>query len=182
MVIGMLGRVMEVRNHMVIGQRLRMLREERNLSQGDIEARTGLLRCYVSRVENGHTVPSLETLEKLAAALEIPLYQLFYSGKGPPALPNLTGRGAGEETVDGTESEADRRFFRKVNHLVARISEQDRELFLHMARKLAARQSRLLATHDLRDFRGERGIRLKGSWSPAFCPLSTSGVGPACRR
>ena len=54
-----------------------MLREERNLSQGDIEARTGLLRCYVSRVENGHTVRSLETLEKLAAALEIPLYHFF---------------------------------------------------------------------------------------------------------
>ena len=88
--------VMEVYYHMVIGRRLRMLREERNLSQGGIEARTGLLRCYVSRVENVHTVPSLETLEKLAAALEIPLYQLFYSGKGPPALPNLTGRGAGE--------------------------------------------------------------------------------------
>jgi len=84
-------------------------------------------------------VPSLETLEKLAAALEIPLYQLFYNGKEPPALPNLTGRGAGEEPVDGAESETDRRFFRKVNHLVARISEQDRELFLHMARKLAAR-------------------------------------------
>ena len=62
---------------MIIGTRLKKLREERNLSQGDIEKRTGLLRCYISRVENGHTVPSLETLERLSAALELPLYQLF---------------------------------------------------------------------------------------------------------
>ena len=66
---------------MVIGTRLKKLREDRSLSQGDIEKRTGLLRCYISRVENGHTVPSLETLERLAAALEIPLYHLFYEGE-----------------------------------------------------------------------------------------------------
>src|SRR5208283_4090964 len=65
---------------MIIGTRLKKLREERNLSQGDIEKRTGLLRCYISRVENGHTVPSLETLERLAAALELPLYQLSTKG------------------------------------------------------------------------------------------------------
>ncbi|MGD1104881.1 MAG: helix-turn-helix transcriptional regulator, partial [Terriglobia bacterium] len=74
---------------MIIGTRLKKLREERNLSQGDIEKRTGLLRCYISRVENGHTVPSLETLERLAAALELPLYQLFFEGDEPPPLPNL---------------------------------------------------------------------------------------------
>ena len=63
---------------MIIGDRLRELRKEKKLSQGDIEKRTGLLRCYISRVENGHTVPAIETLEKLAHALEIPMYQLFY--------------------------------------------------------------------------------------------------------
>jgi len=66
---------------MIIGDRLRALREEKKLSQGDIEKRTGLLRCYISRVENGHTVPAIETLEKLARALECPLYQLFYDGE-----------------------------------------------------------------------------------------------------
>jgi transcriptional regulator with XRE-family HTH domain len=59
---------------MVIGDRLRELREGKNLSQGDIEKRAGLLRCYISRVENGHTVPAIETLEKLARAFEFPLY------------------------------------------------------------------------------------------------------------
>src|SRR6266436_573025 len=61
---------------MIIGDRLRELREAKSLSQGDIEKRTGLLRCYISRVENGHTVPAVETLEKMARALELPLYHL----------------------------------------------------------------------------------------------------------
>src|SRR2546430_13141992 len=72
----------------IIGDRLRDMREEKKLSQGDIEKRTGLLRCYISRVENGHTVPAIETLEKLARALDVPLYQLFYEGDEPPKLPN----------------------------------------------------------------------------------------------
>ncbi len=74
---------------MIVGERLRALREERNFSQGEIEKRTGLLRCYISRVENGHTVPAVETLEKFARALEVPMYQLLYDGEKPPQLPNL---------------------------------------------------------------------------------------------
>jgi transcriptional regulator with XRE-family HTH domain len=66
---------------MVIGERLKDLREEKNLSQGNIEKRTGLLRCYISRVENGHTVPAIETLEKMARAMEVPIYALFYDGE-----------------------------------------------------------------------------------------------------
>ncbi len=74
---------------MIIGDRLRVLREQKQFSQGEIEKRTGLLRCYISRVENGHTVPAVETLEKFARALEVPMYQLFYDGEEPPKLPNL---------------------------------------------------------------------------------------------
>ena len=61
---------------MLIGERLKDLRDQKKVSQGDVEKRTGLLRCYISRVENGHTVPSVETLEKMARALEIPTYRL----------------------------------------------------------------------------------------------------------
>ncbi|MGA7856022.1 MAG: helix-turn-helix transcriptional regulator [Candidatus Acidiferrales bacterium] len=71
---------------MMIADRLKALREQKNMSQGDIENRTGLLRCYISRVENGHTVPSIETLEKMARALEVPMYSLFYDGEKPPKL------------------------------------------------------------------------------------------------
>ena len=66
---------------MVIGYRLKELRESKELSQGDIEKRTGLLRCYISRVENGHTVPAVSTLEKMARALEVPMYKLFHEGE-----------------------------------------------------------------------------------------------------
>src|SRR5579872_5417047 len=125
---------------MVIGRRLRKLREEKNLSQGDIENRTGLLRCYISRVENGHTVPSLETLERLAAALEVPLYQLFYDGDEAPALPNLSTRQSAEELTQSLSANGEEsRFFDKVRRLIARIDEKDRQLLLYMAQKLASR-------------------------------------------
>lgn len=124
---------------MVIGRRLRKLREDKSLSQGDIEKRTGLLRCYISRVENGHTVPSLETLERLASALEVPLYQLFYEGDDPPPLPNLTSRPSAEELVLDEEQEKQVRFFEKVRRTLDRIEEKDRQLLLYMAQKLASR-------------------------------------------
>jgi transcriptional regulator with XRE-family HTH domain len=62
---------------MIIGDRLREIREAKKLSQGEIEQRTGLLRCHISRVENGHTVPAVSTLEKFAHALEVPCINSF---------------------------------------------------------------------------------------------------------
>jgi transcriptional regulator with XRE-family HTH domain len=104
---------------MIIGDRLRQVREEKKLSQGDIEKRTGLLRCYVSRVENGHTVPAIETLEKLARALEIPLYQLFYEGEEPPKLPNVLKRKASDDTAWGSTGK-EARYLNKLRHLLAK--------------------------------------------------------------
>src|SRR5438093_4629144 len=124
---------------MIIGARIRRLREQKGLSQRDIEERTGLLRCYISRVENGHTIPSLDTLERLTSALEIPLYQLFYEGDEPPALPDLSKRQTTEELVMDEESEKEMRFFEKVRRLTSRIDEKDRQLLLFMAQKLASR-------------------------------------------
>jgi len=123
---------------MVIGDRLRALREEKNLSQGDVEKRTGLLRCYLSRVENGHTVPAIETLEKMARALEIPLYQLFYDGEKPPEVPNLLRRKSSGEIVWG-DSGKDARFLSKLRRLLGKANEQDRKLLLNMAQKMAGR-------------------------------------------
>lgn len=123
---------------MMIGERLREIREKKKLSQGDIEERTGLLRCYVSRVENGHTVPAIETLEKMARALEVPLYQLFYEGEQPPKLPNLLKRKVLDDTAWGnTGKEA--RYLNKLRHLLAKMEEGNRKLVLHMAQKMANR-------------------------------------------
>lgn len=90
-------------------------------------------------VENGHTVPSLETLERLAAALELPLFQLFYEGEEPPPLPNLSKRQTTEELVLDAEQEKELRFYEKVKRLLSRIDEKDRQLLLYMAQKLASR-------------------------------------------
>src|SRR5450432_3764849 len=109
---------------MIIGDRLRALREVKNFSQGDIEEKTGLLRCYVSRVENGHTVPSVETLEKFARALEIPMYQLFYEGDEPPTLPNLLKRKTADDIVWGSKSK-DARMLAKFCRLFAHTNESD---------------------------------------------------------
>ena len=120
---------------MIIGDRLRALREEKKLSQGDIEKRTGLLRCYISRVENGHTVPAIETLEKLARALECPLYQLFYDGDKPPALPNASSKKPAEK--DWASSGKWSRFMLRVQDLVGRMDPRDRQLLLFMTEKMA---------------------------------------------
>jgi transcriptional regulator with XRE-family HTH domain len=123
---------------MIIGDRLRALREAKKYSQGDIEKRTGLLRCYISRVENGHTVPAIETLEKMARALEVPLYQLFYDGEEPPALPNLPKRKSADDIIWGSAGK-EARLFSKFRRLMGRIEEGDRRLLLYMAHKMATR-------------------------------------------
>ncbi|MGD0907661.1 MAG: helix-turn-helix transcriptional regulator [Candidatus Acidiferrales bacterium] len=125
---------------MVIGDRLKQLREEKNLSQGEIENRTGLLRCYISRVENGHTVPAFETIEKFARALEVPLYQLFYDGEAPPPMPNIyKRRNAGDAVWGSTGKEA--RLLEKFRQLLSRTNEGDRKLLFFMARKMARGKS-----------------------------------------
>jgi transcriptional regulator with XRE-family HTH domain len=123
---------------MIIGNRLRTLREQKQLSQGQIEKRTGLLRCYISRVENGHTVPSIHTLEKMSRALEVPLYQLFYDGKNPPILPKYK---AVHKNPSWGSSGKQARLLAKFCQLLSRTGEDDRQLLLFIARKMADHKS-----------------------------------------
>ena len=125
---------------MIIGERLRALREEKEFSQGEIEKRTGLLRCYVSRVENGHTVPSVETLEKMARALEIPMYKLFYDSEDPPKLPNLLARKSAEDIVWGSSGK-DAGVLAKFCRLFGRMKEDDRKMLFLIAQKMAKRKA-----------------------------------------
>jgi len=126
---------------MIIGDRLRGLREEKKLSQGDIESRTGLLRCYISRVENGHTIPAIETLEKMARAMEVPLYQLFYDGEEPPKLADLPRRKAGDDAVWG-HSGKDARVLNRFRSLLGRMDGQDTKLLLSMAQQMASKRKK----------------------------------------
>jgi transcriptional regulator with XRE-family HTH domain len=120
---------------MVICDRLRELRESKDLSQGDIEKRTGLLRCYISRVENGHTVPAVETLEKFARALEVPLYQLFYDGDKPPQVPNLLKRKTSDDIVWGSSGKQ-AVYLHKLRRFLGKAADRDRKILLSFAQRM----------------------------------------------
>jgi len=123
---------------MDIGYRLRSLREQKKLSQGDLEKRTGLLRCYISRVENGYTIPAVETLEKFARAMEMPLYQLVYDGQEPPAPLDSDGKRSKEWGSVGKDA----RFLNKICRFLAKTSADDRQLLLSFARHVTRKQRR----------------------------------------
>jgi transcriptional regulator with XRE-family HTH domain len=123
---------------MVIGEKLKAIRDHKNMSQGDIEKRTGPLRCYISRVENGHTVPAIETLEKMARAMEVPMYALFYDGETPPKPAVSTSTGGKGWDSSGRDARALARFRR----LLRRADKGDLKLLLFMAQKMAGKKSR----------------------------------------
>jgi transcriptional regulator with XRE-family HTH domain len=125
---------------MIIADRLRLLREERKLSQGDIEKRTGLLRCYISRVENGHTVPAVETLEKMARAMDLHLYQLLYDGPEVTELPKL---GVGRATGDGWGSSGqDARFLAKLRRYLSKMTPRDRSVLMAAISQIVKEETR----------------------------------------
>jgi transcriptional regulator with XRE-family HTH domain len=124
---------------MIIGDRLFAVRREKKLSQGDIERRTGLLRCYISRVENGHTVPSVETLEKFARALEIPIYRLFYEGTKSPDPPKLPSGKSNESATWGSGGK-DVRILHKLRSLLSQMGNREQQILLYAAQKMAARK------------------------------------------
>ena len=109
-----------------IGSTIRDFRLHKGMSQGDIEKRTGLLRCYLSRVENGHTVPSLETLQKIAGALDLQLSQFFAEDQVSKEVSTLN------------LSEEEIRFLTQVQRYSANLSDSDRRLLLAMVRKFAS--------------------------------------------
>jgi transcriptional regulator with XRE-family HTH domain len=125
---------------MIIGERLRALRDKKKLSQGDIEKKTGLLRCYVSRVEHGHTVPSVETLEKMARALEIPMYKLFYESEEQPKLPNLLKRKSAEDILWGSSGK-DAQMLGQFCRLFGQMKDDGRNMLFFMAQKMAKRKA-----------------------------------------
>jgi len=126
---------------MLLGDRLRSIREAKDMSQGDIEKRTGLLRCYLSRVECGHTVPSVETLEKLAAALEVPMYELFYYGEKKSDLPKLT-RHASTHKLEWGAIGSQLSKFRKLRHHLSKMTDFNRTLLLALAGKMVSSKRR----------------------------------------
>jgi transcriptional regulator with XRE-family HTH domain len=113
---------------MNIGETIRNFRLQKGMSQGDIEKRTGLLRCYLSRVENGHTIPSLDTLAKIAGAMDMPLAQ-FFAEQAPDNGQNRAVPQLSEDEV---------RFLTQIRRYSSNLNDSDRKLVLAMVKKMAA--------------------------------------------
>ena len=113
---------------MSIGETIRNFRLDKGMSQGDIEKRTGLLRCYLSRVENGHTIPSLDTLAKIAQAMDMPLGHFFAD--------SVPDNGAAKNLPH--LSEDDVKFLTQIRRYAVKMNESDRKIVLTMVKKLAA--------------------------------------------
>jgi transcriptional regulator with XRE-family HTH domain len=109
-----------------IGTTIRAHRLQKGLSQGDIEKKTGLLRCYLSRVENGHTIPSLETLSKIAMALDLPVAQFFAD--------DSLSRQLNTQKL----SDEELRFLTQIRRYSNNLNDSDRKLLLAMVKKFAA--------------------------------------------
>lgn len=123
---------------MALGDRIKALRELKGLTQADIHTRSGLMRSYLSRVENGHTMPSVETLEKLARALEVPLYRMFFSPEEELPAPFMAGRLTEAELVDAAEPEREH-FLQRMGRLFDHLSVADRSMLLNAAQRMANR-------------------------------------------
>ena len=121
---------------MLIGQKLREIREAKKASQVEIAEATGLVQPYVSRVENGHTVPGVETLEKWASALKIPLYQILYDGEEPPKPLKLSGNHNNELWGNSRRQSHD---LKRLRQYLAKMSQQERELLMSLAGRMATR-------------------------------------------
>jgi len=125
---------------MIIGARLRALREEKKFTQGEVEKRTGLHCAYISRVENGHTVPAIATIEKFARALEVPMYQLFYDGEEPPEPPKPLKSKNGNDVAWGGKGK-DARLLANFRRVFSRMEAGDLRMVLFMAQKMARRKA-----------------------------------------
>jgi len=123
---------------MNIGERVRLLREVKQMSQREVEEMTGLLRCYISRVENGHTIPSVETLEKLARAFGLHVYQLVYdpeeaSGSPSPRPFRVDESGKGDSLHD-------QRYARRLIQCLANLDGHQKRMLMYMAAAMASRR------------------------------------------
>jgi transcriptional regulator with XRE-family HTH domain len=124
--------------HMFIGTTLRRLRESKRLSQGDLERRSGLLRCYISRVENGHTIPSVDTLVKYARAFGVPLYRLFNDGE---ILPKSERLAVAKSDSDRNSEARDSFELREIAKLLGKLDKRERELLMTVASRMAGKST-----------------------------------------
>jgi transcriptional regulator with XRE-family HTH domain len=145
-----------------VGARIRQLRREKGLTQGDIERRTGLMRCYISRVENGYKSPSLGTLERFARALEVPLYQIFYAAEGPVCLQGeVRHPTVADSFALGKTAGPEASFLRKLSSLWSRTGHFEHKVLFNIAKRMAARAGEGSSpnAHEVLSFAMQSGTR-----------------------
>jgi transcriptional regulator with XRE-family HTH domain len=126
---------------MLIGKRLREIREAKGISQVAISRATRLVPPYLSLVENGHTVPSLETLEKWAHALGIPLYEILYDGEQPPQPLKLSTEEEPESLWGDSEQEA--QALNQLRRALSKMTQRKRKILLSLAQRMVSRSDNL---------------------------------------
>lgn len=105
---------------MKLGYALKAIRDELGITQDDLAERAGTTKSSISRIENDGQMPSLDMLERLAAGLDLKVYQVMARAEGT-ALP-----------VDKASKE-ERELLRKLKAMEADV----REHYLAIARGLA---------------------------------------------
>lgn len=60
-----------------IGEKIRMLRQERGLSQERLAFKAGMNTSYIGQVERAEKSPTIDTIEKITLALDITIEEIF---------------------------------------------------------------------------------------------------------
>lgn len=117
---------------MFIGARIREIRQEKNLSQGDLQRRVGLHRCYISRVEAGRSVPSVDQLYRIAAGLGVRAFELLWDGKGAPPVPLAINHEKNDDSVS-------KPYMAAMVPLLSKMSDSDRRMLMRCAKAFTYR-------------------------------------------
>jgi transcriptional regulator with XRE-family HTH domain len=116
---------------MNLGESIKNIRQAKGLSQGEMQKRTGILRSYLSRVENGHTVPSLATLQRLASAMGVALSD-FFAANGQPT------EGAPAAAMAASASDPANQYLAELKTLLPQLTSQQRDQLLDMVKDMAS--------------------------------------------
>ena len=102
-----------------LGARIRTIREERELTQGELADRAEITRAYISIIEQGVKTASLEVLSGIAEVLDVSLSELFLDAdrEPPKELARLSAAIAGQPI--GMQ----RRIFRVVEEMLGAVRE-----------------------------------------------------------
>jgi transcriptional regulator with XRE-family HTH domain len=71
---------------MNLGKRIQDLRRRRGLTTGELAARVQVTSGFISQLEHSKTDPSLQTLQRVAAALQVPLSYLMLEDETKPQV------------------------------------------------------------------------------------------------